>query len=145
MQYRIGGWILWMTMGNTLFGLENSTVSLHLRAGGESVDMKQLHRVILVLEEMTKDYETMPLRMVQVFLSVVARPGITQKELAANLGVGQPTISRLVRRLAGGNDGLDGFGLLRTEPDPHETRRLCVFLTHKGRKVADSIARDLER
>lgn len=80
-----------------------------------------------------------------LFLYVAQREGLTMPELSEHLDMPQGTLSRNIKqlsrysvRLEGGDKEVRGYGLLRTEPDLEERRRLAVYLTKDGRKfIAD--------
>ncbi len=68
----------------------------------------------------------------QRFLLKVAgmRPGCTPGQMARFLHVTPATVTRTVQRM-------EAAGYLRREPDPHDSRRVRLHLTPKGRRVEE--------
>jgi DNA-binding MarR family transcriptional regulator len=104
-----------------------------------SVDTKTLNKLRLALEVLASDERDARMSAVEmrVFLHSAIQPGITMKDLAQHVGVAQSEISRTVT-LFSMYDG-QGYGLLRSEEDPHERRRKIVRLTPKGERVASHL------
>jgi MarR family transcriptional regulator for hemolysin len=59
-------------------------------------------------------------------------PGLSQRQLAAVLGIEGPTLTRHLDRLT-------ADGLLRRVPYPHDRRAYCVELTPEGRAHLDRV------
>lgn len=58
--------------------------------------------------------------------------GMSMGELARALGVRPPTVSKTVARM-------EAKGLLKRQQSPSDTRRNDVYLTSKGRRLADNL------
>ena len=68
-------------------------------------------------------------------LMVVRRhPGITQKELAAQMEISPPSVAISVRRL-------EGAGLITRQTDPHDRRATRLYLTPAGEEMDAACAR----
>ena len=63
---------------------------------------------------------------------VLARPGLSQYELATELTISRPTATRLI-------DGLESLGLLERREADHDARHWSVFPTTKGIAMQDAI------
>jgi len=102
-------------------------------------DTKTLNKLRLALEALASDERDrhMNAAEMQVFLWSAIQPGITQKELAERVEIAQSETSRIVTLFSAYKG--QGYGLLRSEEDPHERRRKVVCLTPKGERIADNI------
>ncbi|GEJ57106.1 MarR family winged helix-turn-helix transcriptional regulator [Anaeromyxobacter diazotrophicus] len=72
----------------------------------------------------------------QQFWMLVAlreHPGLSQAALAERVRADAPTVSRTLAALL-------ERGLVRSEPDPEDRRRSCVFLTPAGERLAGEVA-----
>ena len=89
----------------------------------------------------------MPLSYVIVFLTVALDEGKSVSSYARALGItNRLTMSRFLKHIgrkgSGGNPGLD---LVTSKPDPSVYQGTQIFLTAKGRTIADQITRELGR
>ncbi len=69
-----------------------------------------------------------------LLLELEARGGVSQRELAARLGVEQPTVGVALRRL-------EAAGFVQRRPAPHDGRVRLVFLTPQGRVALPHVHR----
>ena len=78
----------------------------------------------------------------QVFLLIAQKEGIAQREIVQRTGLTQPTVSRIIARLANAPDKGRGGGLhwVEANPDPMEPRRYILSLTPKGHKVLADVS-----
>jgi DNA-binding MarR family transcriptional regulator len=79
------------------------------------------------------------------FLVVVQRPGITQKQLSAEVDASDSATSRILAALSdlGDRKAPGGFDLIRMVPDVQDRRLRLVFLTRKGARLLADIADDI--
>lgn len=70
----------------------------------------------------------------RVLVLVAEGDGLRVGEVAARVGVSQPSASRLVRRM-------EGAGLVRQDPDPADRRASLVRATPHGGRVATAVLR----
>lgn len=97
-------------------------------------------RVFRTVEEFRKMNPDMQIQAVATFALVALQPGITIKELRERTGTVQSTCSRNVALLSEGyHNGKAGYGLVEAQPDPYDSRRKVVFLTAKGKRVAETL------
>mgnify|MGYP004448671141 CR=1 FL=1 len=84
----------------------------------------------------------MPIQMAVVFLNVANAEGISMTELYKSSGISQASCSRNVAALSKLHR-LDkpGLDLVFTKEDPQERRRKIVFLTPKGKLLAEKISK----
>lgn len=73
----------------------------------------------------------LPAHHAHALLLLSARRHMTIRELRDHLQIAQSSMSRLAAVMC-------GHGLVWTQRDPHEPRRLIVGLTDRGRHVMDS-------
>lgn len=102
-------------------------------------DTKTLNKLRLALEALASDERDRHMNAAEmhVFLWSAIQPGITQKDLAERVEIAQSETSRIVTLFSNING--NGYGLLRSEEDPHERRRKIVHLTPKGERVVEKI------
>lgn len=95
-----------------------------------------------VLEEFRKIDPEMPIQMAVVFLNIASDEGLNMTELYKRSGISQSSVSRNVAALSKWHRlNKAGHDLVVTKEDPNERRRKVVFLTNKGRILADAIAK----
>lgn len=75
---------------------------------------------------------------VALLARLVEDTGISQADLARDLGVSAPTVNKTVRILA-------GRGLVRSEPCPDDSRSVRVFLSETAAELNDAIEACWER
>ncbi|MFL5264557.1 MAG: MarR family winged helix-turn-helix transcriptional regulator [Anaeromyxobacteraceae bacterium] len=66
-------------------------------------------------------------------IAVREHPGISQARIAARVRADAPSVSRSLA-------ALQARGLVRTEADPEDRRRACVFLTAAGKRLVAQLA-----
>jgi hypothetical protein len=89
----------------------------------------------------------MPLSFVIVFLTVALDEGKSVGSYARALGIkNRLTMSRFLQKIGRkGRNGSDGLDLVISRPDPSVYQGTQIFLTAKGRVIADHISRELGR
>ncbi len=89
----------------------------------------------------------MPLSYVIVFLTVALDEGKSVGSYARALGIkNRLTMSRFLQHIGRkGRSGSDGLDLVTSKPDPSVYQGTQIFLTTKGRAIADHISRELGR
>jgi len=106
---------------------------------------KAFSKGLVLLEEFRKVDPDMPIQMAAAFLVVANNEGVTMKELGDKLGISQSSCSRNVAALSKVHRlNKPGHDLVYAIEDPAERRRKIVFLTPKGKRVAESIVGILE-
>ena len=63
--------------------------------------------------------------------NIFKNPGISAKEISERTARTQSAVSQIISKLT-------AKGLIRTEKDPDDNRRTCLFLTEKGIELAKS-------
>jgi DNA-binding MarR family transcriptional regulator len=88
----------------------------------------------VVEREWTQAFKPFGLTPPQGFLLrlVLARPGLSQYEIASELVISRPTATRLI-------DGLQGMGLLERRQAEHDARHWSVHPTARGRALRDEL------
>lgn len=66
------------------------------------------------------------------------RDGMTPRELAAELEVEMPTVTRTVQRMV-------RDGLVRRQAHPHDARSVCIYCSDRGRAFQSEVQRILDR
>ena len=95
------------------------------------MDFKRLCKTLISFEASPGD-----LRIIDVLIvdSVMKLGSITYKEIGAETGLSNASVSRTVTRLSAFNrNGKPGYALLETIKDPREGRRYLVQLTRVAR------------
>ncbi|MDX0801722.1 MarR family transcriptional regulator [Sinorhizobium medicae] len=101
---------------------------------------KNARRLISIIEEFRKLDPEIQAQTITLFLMVVARPGITMKELVQQSGLASSSVSRNIASLgAVHRNGEPGHDLLRAYEDPTDRRTKKVELTAKGRRVYETL------
>ncbi len=108
-------------------------------AQGTLSDNQDLDRTILMLEELRKLDDDMPIQYALSFLYISRYEGLSSRELADHMGVSQAAASRQVAALADHRRKGEGYKVVSDERDPHELRRKILKLTSKGRRVVKTI------
>lgn len=98
-----------------------------------------------MLEEFRKLDPDMPTQLAATFLTIANEEGVTMKTIGDRLGISQSSCSRHVSILSK-RYSIDKLGhdLVYAIEDPAERRRKIVFLTPKGKRVAESLLAILE-
>ena len=89
----------------------------------------------------------MPLSFVIVFLTVALDEGKSVGSYARALGIkNRLTMSRFLQKIGRkGRNGNDGLDLVTSKPDPSVYQGTQIFLTAKGRVIAEHICCELGR
>lgn len=106
---------------------------------GSISDNQVLDRSILMLEELRKLDDDMPIQYALSFLYISRYEGLSSRELADHMGVSQAAASRQVAALADHRRKGEGYKIVSDERDPQELRRKILKLTSKGRRVVKSL------
>jgi hypothetical protein len=107
---------------------------------------RYMKRMLLAHEAFREIRGDMPLQYVTSFLLVAEEEGLGVTEYATRAGVSQSVMSRHLLDIGDRDRHMaDGFGLVHKRQDPLELRKQRVFLTDKGRAVAQRIIRALEK
>lgn len=89
---------------------------------------------------------TMPLQYVRTFLEVAMDEGRSVNEYAKRLKVSKSVMSRQLLDIGPRTrNASTGFGLIVTQPNVHERRRHEVYLSPKGRALAQHLKRTLNQ
>ena len=113
-----------------------------------SRDKRAIHALMRVLKPLADIRGTrMPLSYVIVFLTVALDEGKSVGSYARALGIkNRLTMSRFLKHIGReGRNGSDGLELVTSRPDPSVYQGTQIFLTAKGRTIADHISRELCR
>jgi DNA-binding MarR family transcriptional regulator len=88
----------------------------------------------VVEREWTKAFKPFGVTPSQGFLLriVLAKPGLSQFEIADELTISRPTATRLI-------DGLQALGLIERRAAEHDARHWSVFPTRKAQGMEDAI------
>lgn len=102
--------------------------------------MKALWKFAQCLEEMRKLDPEIQAQTISCFLMVVIHPGITMKDIGERVGISQASTSRNIAALSKVHRlNRPGHDLVVATEDPVERRRKVVYLTDKGKRVAESL------
>ena len=88
----------------------------------------------VVEREWTQAFKPLGVTPPQGFLLrlVLARPGLSQFEIAKELTISRPTATRLI-------DGLQSLGLLERRESGHDARHWSVHATARGRAMEEAL------
>jgi DNA-binding MarR family transcriptional regulator len=90
-----------------------------------------LNKAIHLVSELRKIDPEMPMQIAHVFLVIAEKPGICQREIAAETKIGKSSVSRIVEWLGTGT----GKGLVSSAPDFDDRRVSVLMLTEQGHRV----------
>lgn len=113
-----------------------------------SRDKRAIHALMRVLKPLSNIRGTrMPLSYVIVFLTVALDEGKSVSSYARALGIkNRLTMSRFLQHIGRkGSRGNPGLDLVTSKPDPSVHHGTQIFLTAKGRTIAEHISRELGR
>ena len=118
------------------------------RPEAASRDKRAIQALMRVLKPLADIRGTrMPLSYVIVFLTVALDEGKSVSSYARALGIkNRLTMSRFLKHIGRkGSRGNPGLDLVTSKPDPSVYQGTQIFLTAKGRTIADQISRELGR
>lgn len=93
--------------------------------------------LLTIIEEMRKMDSRMECQSISTFLCVAIyakKSGVTMKFVGDTIGIAQSSVSRNAWKL-----GKQGLNLLTCEECPDERRRKILNLSHKGKKVFETL------
>jgi DNA-binding MarR family transcriptional regulator len=77
---------------------------------------------------------------------VVAKPGVSQRDILGSIGVSTSSVSRTLAVLSElGDRKTDGLELIKMEINPEDRRERLVHLSPKGRRLMEDLMNDLQR
>lgn len=116
------------------------------RDGLSKTDAEALAKMMGALEPFRTIRPTMPLQYVYSFLLVALDEGLGVNEYAKKAGVSPSVMSRHLLDIGERSRYMEeGFGLVTYRQNPMELRKHEVFLTPKGRALANNIIRLLRK
>ncbi|WP_085025261.1 MarR family winged helix-turn-helix transcriptional regulator [Ensifer aridi] len=105
-----------------------------------AADNKTARRLLSFIEEFRKLNPNIQAGQIAVFLHIMAKPGITMKELEKATGLSSTAVSRNVLALSEWYKAdVPGYDLVETFDDPHDRRNKRVRAKQKGQRVYNSL------
>jgi DNA-binding MarR family transcriptional regulator len=105
-------------------------------------DKKALQALLWSLKPLVNLRASIPLPFATTFLMVALDEGKSINSYAQDMGVSRFAMWRNVRNISErAKAGSPGLGLVTIEPDPIHKRRKQVYLSAKGRSLANDILR----
>lgn len=102
---------------------------------------RRLGHLMGVLEIFRSVESHLPVQTAHCFVAIARHPGISMDELGLLVDLVQSSCSRNVGTLGGGyRKGTHAHGLVETRGDPDDGRRVLVFPTAKGLRLASDLA-----
>lgn len=109
-------------------------------------DKKLIQSLLWALKPFLNLRRPMPLPFVSTFLMVALEEGKGVNEYARALGMDRSTMSRNLHAIGDrARNGDGGLGLIAIRSHPVDPFRSQVFLTAKGRSIAEQVSRHLRR
>ncbi len=100
-----------------------------------------LTRVLRIIQEFRKHDPELQTQAAQMFLEIALNEGRAVTEIAERIDVAGATASRNIHLLGHKHrSGRPGLGLVEQRVDPQDNRRSLVYLTKKGKLVAETLA-----
>lgn len=100
----------------------------------------QITGLIALLRELQKIDPEFPLQYAICLAEIAVDEGLSLTQLAAKAGMPLSTVSRIVGALSSQRQRGAPYGLVRAMVVPHERRRKQLYLTTRGRAVANALA-----
>lgn len=105
-----------------------------------AADSKTARRLLSAVEEFRKLNSNIQAGQIAVFLHIMAKPGITMKELERLSGLSSTAVSRNVLALSEWfKAGEPGYDLVETYDDPEDRRNKRVRAKAKGTRVYNTL------
>lgn len=109
-------------------------------SGRMQPDDNTARRLLSFIEEFRKLNPNMTAGVISTFLNVMAKPGITMKELEHNTGLSSSAVSRNVQMLSAWvKKGEKGFDLVETYDDDEDRRVKRVRPKQKGIRIYNTL------
>jgi hypothetical protein len=109
-------------------------------------DKRAIQTLLWALKPLVNLRGSIPLPFVTTFLMVALDEGKGVGNYASAIGVSRFAMSRYLRDIGNrARNGGPGLGLVTIEPHPIDPRRRQVFLTAKGRSVANDVFQQMRR
>ena len=113
---------------------------LQIRTNTKAGSGLTIHAFMSAVDELRKLDPELQLQTVKVFLLVAERPGILQGDIADLASISQGGSSRNVHALGKRHrSGKRGLGLIVQRSDKADIRKVRLYLTDKGRALADRL------
>jgi DNA-binding MarR family transcriptional regulator len=107
--------------------------------------IKPLHAAISLLKALREIDPYIPTQTAECLLVVAQHPGITMQKLSDETGLAQSSCSRNVAMLSKFHRlGKPGYDLVEAVDDPRERRRKIVYLTPHGRKLVNTVMKNID-
>jgi hypothetical protein len=109
-------------------------------------DKRSLHVALDVLDVLVREYPTVGVQALRLFLLVALEEGLSMSDYQAKSGLSQSVTSRYLLDIGDRNRYMnDGYGWITARMDPLNRRKHQSLLTDKGRSLAHQIVRALKR
>jgi DNA-binding MarR family transcriptional regulator len=104
-----------------------------------------IRKFLLLQGALQKIDPAFPLQYAVCLAEIALDEGLSHSDLAERMGLGLPTVSRIVGALSRRRQkGATPYGLIRVAISESERRKREIYLTMRGRAVIGRIARILE-
>lgn len=99
-------------------------------------DIRHLNKLLRVIEEFRKERPAIPASYISSFLVVATKPGSGPTEYAKDLGVIQPTVSRMLNEIGvKAREREEPLKWVDRVEDPLNARQKKFFMTSKGQAL----------
>lgn len=103
----------------------------------------ELATFLALLRELQKIDHEFPLQYAVCFCEIALEEGLSLTALSARTGMPLSTVSRIIGALSRNRQKGTPYDLIRVRISPAERRKKELYLTKRGRTVADTIAATL--
>jgi DNA-binding MarR family transcriptional regulator len=109
-------------------------------------DRREIQSLLWALKPLSNLRGSIPLRFVTTFLMVALDEGKGVNAYARAVGIHRSGMSRYLRQIGNrARNGGPGLGLVAVKRHPTDSLKYQVFLTDKGRLIAEKIFHELRR
>jgi DNA-binding MarR family transcriptional regulator len=103
-------------------------------------------KLFRVLRRLRDKHSDMTMLQGQALFLVAMKPGLSQRQLLAELNCNDSTVARIMALLSDiGDRKGPGLDLVVMKVNPLDRRERLLFLSPKGKRLMEDIALDLER
>jgi DNA-binding MarR family transcriptional regulator len=100
---------------------------------------KKLKKLQVILQELTAIDPEFPIQWVLVFAEIAMEEGISLKDVADRTGISMSVMSRTIGALSNARRMGKPYGLVVVKAAKDDRRRKELFLSAKGKKLAEKL------
>jgi DNA-binding MarR family transcriptional regulator len=103
------------------------------------INAKKLKKLQAILQELTAIDAEFPIQWVLVFIEIAMEEGVSLKDVAERTGISMSVMSRTIGALSNARRMGKPYGLVVVKLAKDDRRRKELFLSAKGKKLAEKL------